>query len=114
MRLLLDTMTVVAASNDSAELARNFTELFETSTPPRGGSNRRKAAFDLLGGLERVDGPARPFTVTRRTSRILGGTAARTISWHENRRPAQRPRAVRAAALLQDRCLGGIVLEVAS
>src|SRR5258706_1382616 len=37
MRLLLDTMTVVAASNDSAELARNFTErLFDTLHARRG------------------------------------------------------------------------------
>jgi diguanylate cyclase (GGDEF)-like protein len=84
MRLLLDTMTVVAASNDAAELARNFTErLFETLHARRVGvlETSRSGSFELLGGLERTDGETRPFAVLPRDLAILERACRRGSSW---------------------------------
>jgi diguanylate cyclase (GGDEF)-like protein len=115
MRLLLDTMTVVAASNDSAELARSFTErLFETLHARRVAvlERSRTGSFDLLGGLERAEGAARAFQVTPRDLAILErGCGERNFVAEAG------PGDLSLCALplfLQDRCLGGIVLEVTS
>ena len=120
MRLLLDTVAVVAASTDPAELARSFTErLFETLHARRvarpGGApaaapsscsgawsarTARRAAFDAS--------LPRDLAILERACR------EKRTSWP---RTAVRPDDLSLCALplfLQDRCLGGIVLEVAS
>ena len=117
MRLLLDTMTVVAASNDAAELARNFTErLFETLHARRVAvlEASRSGSFDLLGGLERTDGVARPFAVLPRDLAILERACREKIFIAENSGPPDDLSLCALPLCLQDRCLGGIVLEVAS
>src|SRR5262249_34848559 len=66
MRLLLDSVAVVASASDAAELARTFTERrFDTLHARRVGvlERSRTGSFDLLGGLERVDGAGRAFKV---------------------------------------------------
>ena len=117
MRLLLDTMTVVAASNDSAELARSFTErLFETLHARRVGvvERSRTGAFELLGGLERVDGAPSPFKVTPQDLVILDRACGERNFVAENSGPPADLALCALPLLIQDRCLGGIVLEVAA
>jgi diguanylate cyclase (GGDEF)-like protein len=117
MRLLLDTMTVVAASNDSAELARNFTErLFDTLHARRVGvlEASRSGSFDLLGGLERTEGTARAFTVLPRDLAILERACREKNFVAEDSGPPDDLSLCALPLCLQDRCLGGIVLEVAS
>jgi diguanylate cyclase (GGDEF)-like protein len=117
MRLLLDTMTVVAASNDSAELARNFTErLFDTLHARRVGvlEASRSGSFDLLGGLERTEGTARAFTVMPRDLAILERACRERNFVAENSGPPDDLSLCALPLCLQDRCLGGIVLEVTS
>jgi diguanylate cyclase (GGDEF)-like protein len=117
MRLLLDTMTVVAASNDSAELARNFTErLFDTLHARRVGvlEASRSGSFDLLGGLERTEGTSRPFTVMPRDLAILERACREKNFVAEKTGPPEDLSLCALPLCLQDRCLGGIVLEVAS
>jgi diguanylate cyclase (GGDEF)-like protein len=115
MRLLLDSVAVVAASTDPAELAHNFTErLFETLHARRVGvlERARHGGFDLLGGVERMEGGTRPFQVTAADLAVLERAAS------EGNFVAQgglRPGDLSLCAMplfLQDRCLGGIVLEV--
>jgi diguanylate cyclase (GGDEF)-like protein len=117
MRLLLDTMTVVAASNDSAELARNFTErLFDTLHARRVGvlEATRSGSFDLLGGLERIEGTSRAFTVMPRDLAILERACREKNFVAETSGPPEDLSLCALPLCLQDRCLGGIVLEVAS
>jgi hydrogenase-4 transcriptional activator len=117
MRLLLDTMTVVAASNDAAELARNFTErLFDTLHARRVGvlETSRAGSFELLGGLERTDGPARPFNVTPQDLAVLERACREHNFVAENSGPPNDLVLGALPLFLQDRCVGGIVLEVAS
>ncbi|HUG54360.1 MAG TPA: sigma 54-interacting transcriptional regulator [Vicinamibacteria bacterium] len=117
MRLLLDTMAVVAASTDPTVLARSFTErLFETLHARRVGvfERSRAGSFDLLGGLERVEGAARGFQVTPHDLTLLERAAREHNLIAET---GAQPGDLSLCALplfLQDRCLGGIVLEVAS
>jgi diguanylate cyclase (GGDEF)-like protein len=117
MRLLLDTMTVVAASNDSAELARNFTErLFDTLHARRVGvlEASRGGSFELLGGLERTEGTPRAFTVMPRDLAILERACRERNFVAENSGPPDDLSLCALPLCLQDRCLGGIVLEVTS
>ena len=116
MRLLLDSVAVVASSADPAELALRFTaRLFETLQARRVAVVEKTPAgsFEVLGGFERTPGGARRFELTSRDLEIL-------------ERSSQAPHFVAAAGdspesslyalplFLQDRWLGGILLEVAS
>jgi diguanylate cyclase (GGDEF)-like protein len=115
MRLLLDSVTVVAASTEPGELARSFTErLFETLHARRVGvlERSRSGAFELLGGLERADGSIRPFDLTERDVAVAE-QACREGNFVAE--AAGEPGEMSLYALplfLQDRCLGSIVLEV--
>jgi hydrogenase-4 transcriptional activator len=115
MRLLLDSVAVVAASTDPAELARSFTgRLFETLHARRAGvlERTRNDGFDLLGGLEQVGEEARPFRVTARDLAVAE-QACRERNFAAE--AAAGPEEMSLCALplfLQERCLGAIVLEV--
>ena len=64
MKLLMDSVAVVAASTDPAELARSFAErLLEALHARRVGvfERSRSGRLELLGGLERSEGAVRPF-----------------------------------------------------
>ena len=116
MRLLLDSVAVVASSTDPAELALRFTaRLFETLQARRVAvvEKSRAGSFEVLGGFERTPGGARRFELTPPDLEIL-------------ERSSQGPHFVAAVGqptdaslyalplFLQDRWLGGIVLEVPS
>jgi diguanylate cyclase (GGDEF)-like protein len=117
MRLLLDSVAVVAASTDPAALARSFTErLFETLHARRVGvlERSRRGDLELLGGLERADGETRPFLVTERDVAVAERACRERNFVAEAASPAEEVSLCALPLFLQDRCLGGIVLEVPS
>ncbi len=115
MRLLLDTVTAVAASTDAAELARSFTSrLCETLHARRSAvlEYARGGSLGLLAGVEGADGAARDFE-------LVPGDVAIVEQACRERAVVTRPVGERGEAaacamplFLQDRCLGGILLEV--
>jgi diguanylate cyclase (GGDEF)-like protein len=115
MGLLLDSVAVVAASTDPAELARSFTErLFETLHARRVGvlERARDGGFELLGGLEREKESTRPYQLAGRDLAIAAQACQERNFIAE---VAKAPGEMSLCALplfLQDRCLGCIVLEV--
>jgi diguanylate cyclase (GGDEF)-like protein len=117
MRLLLDSVAVVAASTDPAELAHSFTErLFETLHARRVGvfERSRDGGFALLGGLERAEEGTRAFRVAEQDLAVLERACA---EGNFVARGGDAPEDLALCAMplfLQDRCLGGIVLEVTS
>jgi len=118
MRLLLDSVAVVASATDSAELARAFTErLFEALHARRVGvlERTRAGSFDLLGGLERAEGIPQPFKVTPRDLAIVERACQERNFVAEGGGVEPGDMSLCALPLfLQGQCLGGIVLEVAS
>ena len=117
MRLLLDSVAVVAASTDPGELARSFSErLFEALHARRVGvlERSRSGGFELLGGLERGEGAARPFSLTERDLAVVERAC---LDGNFIAEGGGEPGELSLCALplfLDGRCLGGIVLEVAS
>ncbi len=117
MRLLMDSVAVVAASTDPKELARSFAQrLLETLHARRVGvlERSRSGALELLDGLERGEGAHEPFRLTKRDLAVVE-RACRDGNFATE--GAGEPGEVTLCALplfLQDRCLGGIVLEVDS
>jgi len=117
MRLLLDSVAVVASATDAAELARSFTErLFETLHARRVGvlERTRSGGFELLGGLERVEGGPRPFQVLPADIAIIERACGERDFIVETDAAAGELSLCALPLFLQDRCLGGIVLEVTS
>jgi diguanylate cyclase (GGDEF)-like protein len=117
MRLLLDSVTVVAAATEPAELARHFTErLFETLHARRAGvlERGRHGGLELLGGLERVDGVAQPLQPTEADHAIVERACRERDFVAEPGPTPEEPGLCALPLFLQDRCLGGIVIEVAS
>jgi hydrogenase-4 transcriptional activator len=115
MRLLLDSVAVVAASAEPAELARSFTErLFETLHARRVGvlERSRSGGFELLGGLERSDVAARPFGLTERDLAVAERACAERNFVAETLGEPGEMTLCALPLFLQDRCLGSIVLEV--
>jgi len=114
MRLLMDSVAVVASSTDPAELAQRFTaRLFETLQARRVAvvEKSRAGAMEVLGGFERTPNGARPFEVAPKDREILERSSkeARFVAAASD----QPETALYALPLfLQDRWLGGIVLEV--
>jgi diguanylate cyclase (GGDEF)-like protein len=117
MRLLMDSVAVVAASTDPKELARSFAQrLLETLHARRVGvlERSRSGALELLGGLERGETAAEPFRLTKRDLAVVERACRDGLFAAEG---ASEPGELSLCALplfLQDRCLGGIVLEVDS
>jgi diguanylate cyclase (GGDEF)-like protein len=114
MRLLVDSVAVVASSTDPAELALRFTErLFETLQARRVAvvEKARAGSFEVIGGFERTAGGARPFELTPRDLSVLERSSRESHFVYAGGDPAGS--ALYALPLfLQDRWLGGIVLEV--
>jgi hydrogenase-4 transcriptional activator len=116
MGLLLDQVTVVAASTDPAELARRFAQrLFEALRARRVGVFERAGnGFEVLGGIERSDEGARGFHVEDRDRALLErAVRERNVVVEGGHEPGTLSLCV-LPLLLEDRCLGGIVLEVTS
>jgi diguanylate cyclase (GGDEF)-like protein len=115
MALLLDSVAVVAASTEPAELARSFTErLFETLHARRVGvlERARSGEFELLGGLERGEEATRPFQLAARDLAIAAQACeGRNFIAEAANAPGEMPLCA-LPLFLQDRCLGCIVLEV--
>jgi diguanylate cyclase (GGDEF)-like protein len=117
MRLLLDSVAVIAAATEPAELARTFTErLFETLHARRAGVLERSRAggLALLGGLERGEGGAQPLRPTARDVGIVERACRERDFVAEPGGEPDDPALCALPLFLQDRCLGGIVIEVAS
>ncbi|HEY6547136.1 MAG TPA: diguanylate cyclase, partial [Vicinamibacteria bacterium] len=115
MKLLMDSVAVVAASTDPAELARSFAErLFETLHARRVGvlERSRNGSFDLLGGLERGEGAALPFQLGPRDLAVMERACGEGNFAADGGEQPGEPQLCALPLLLQDRCLGGIVLEV--
>jgi diguanylate cyclase (GGDEF)-like protein len=113
MKLLMDSVAVVAASTDTAELAHSFAErLFETLHARRVGvlERSRTGGLELLGGLERAEGAVRPFRLGPRDLAVVA-RACQEGNFAAEGDPGG-PSLCALPLLLQDRCLGGIVLEV--
>ena len=114
MRLLLDSVAVVASSADPAELALRFTaRLFETLQARRVAvvERSRTGAFEVLGGFDRTPGGARRFEPTPRDLELLEVSSRGPHFVAAGGDPAES--SLYALPLfLQDRWLGGIVLEV--
>jgi diguanylate cyclase (GGDEF)-like protein len=117
MRLLLDSVAVIAAATEPAELARTFTErLFETLHARRVAVLERSRAggLELLGGLERVDAGARPLVLTERDVAIVERACREHDFVADTGGEKDEPSLCALPLYLQERCLGGIVIEVAS
>ena len=115
MRLLLDSVAVVAASSEPAELARSFTQrLFETLHARRVGVLERTGGggFELLGGLQRIDGGAGAFHVDARDVAVAERACREGNFVAEATGEAGEMTLCALPLSLQDRCLGSIVLEV--
>ncbi len=115
MRLLLDTVTAVAASTDPTELACGFTErLFEGLRARRAlvaGRADGEDAFELLAGLER-DGAAGQVALAPRDLALLEQACReRDVVIRGGSQPSE-PIQCCLPLVLQERCLGGILLEV--
>jgi diguanylate cyclase (GGDEF)-like protein len=115
MRLLMDSVAVIASSTDAAELALRFTaRLFDTLQARRVAVvESRGGSLEALGGFERTPEGRRPFEVTSRDLDLLkrGSREARFVAAAGD--PAVSPLYV-LPLFLQDRWLGGIVLEVSA
>jgi hydrogenase-4 transcriptional activator len=117
MRLLLDSVAVVAASTDAVELSRRFTErLFEALRAQRVGVLERgkQETFTLLGGLERSEEGPREFRVAEPDLLLLEEACRRRQFVAQDGEREEDPSRWALPLLLEDRCLGGIVLEAAS
>ncbi|HKC13722.1 MAG TPA: sigma 54-interacting transcriptional regulator, partial [Vicinamibacteria bacterium] len=116
MGLLLDSVVAVAASTDSAQLARSFTErLFGALNARRVAVLERSAtgALQLLSGLERA-GEGQPFRVTECDLAIVERACQDHNFVSQTVGEAGGLLLCAMPLSLPDRCLGGIVLEVAS
>jgi diguanylate cyclase (GGDEF)-like protein len=117
MRLLLDSIAVVAASTDAAELAKSFTErLFETLHARRVAVLERAAdgALELLDGLERTGAANQAFHVTEQDLAVVE-QACRDRNFVAQGGDDRGELSLCAMPLfLENRCLGGVVLEVTS
>jgi diguanylate cyclase (GGDEF)-like protein len=116
MRLLLDSVAVVASSADPAELALRFTaRLFETLQARRVAvvERARDGSFEVLGGFERTPGGARRFEPTPRDLELLERSSKETHFVAAGGDTSESS-SYALPLILQDRWLGGIVLEVPS
>jgi diguanylate cyclase (GGDEF)-like protein len=117
MGLLLDSVVAVAASTDTAQLAKSFTErLFGALNARRVAVLERSAdgAFELLGGIERAGEGTQALHLTDRDLAIVE-RACRDRNFVAEGGDESGELSLCAMPLsLGDRCLGGIVLEVAS
>jgi diguanylate cyclase (GGDEF)-like protein len=114
MRLLVDSVAVVASSADPAELALRFTErLFETLQARRVAvvERLRDGSFKVLGGFERTPAGAGPFALTPRDVALLERSSP---EGHFVAAPGDTPESALYALplCLEERWLGNILLDV--
>jgi transcriptional regulator with GAF, ATPase, and Fis domain len=117
MRLLLDTVAVVAAATDPVELAQRYCErLFETLHARRAAvlERSRSGRLDVLGGLERGEGEARAFALGERDVALIERACRERDFVAEPLASGDEAVICALPLLLQDRTLGGILIEVAS
>jgi transcriptional regulator with GAF, ATPase, and Fis domain len=115
MRLLMDSVAVVASSADPAELAQRFTaRLFDTLQARRVAvvEKGRAGSFEVLGGFERTPAGARQFELTPRDLEILERSSREAHFVAAGGDPLESPPLYALPLFLQDRWLGAIVLEV--
>jgi diguanylate cyclase (GGDEF)-like protein len=114
MRLLMDSLAVVASSTDPAELASRFTaRLFETLQARRVAvvEKSRAGAFEVIGGFQRTPGGTQPVEITPRDLETLE-RSSREAHFVTAAGPPGEPPLYALPLFLQDRWLGGVVLEV--
>jgi hydrogenase-4 transcriptional activator len=113
MRLLMDSVAVIASSTDPAELDQRFTaRLFDTLQARRVAVvESRGGSLEVLGGFEGTQGGRRPFEVTSLDLEILKRSSREAHFVAAAGEPAGSSVYV-LPLFLQDRWLGGIVLEV--
>jgi diguanylate cyclase (GGDEF)-like protein len=118
MGLLLDSVVAVAASTDTAQLATSFTErLFGALNARRVAVLERSpdGAFELLGGIERAGEGTQALRLTERDLAIVDRACRdRNFVVAEGGDESGELSLCAMPLSLGDRCLGGIVLEVAS
>ncbi len=115
MRLLLDTVTAVAASTDAADLARSFTSrLCETLHARRAAvlEYARDGSLGLLAGVEGGEGGARDFQLAPHDLDVVAQACRERGVVTGPVGDAGEVTACAMPLFLQDRCLGGILLEV--
>jgi hydrogenase-4 transcriptional activator len=117
MTLLLDTVAAVAASTDPIDLACGFTErLFETLRARRAlvvGRTATGDGFELLAGLERGGAPGQVQLGPRDLTLLEEACQKRDLATHGGGQPGE-PVVCAFPLTLQERCLGGVLLEVSS
>jgi diguanylate cyclase (GGDEF)-like protein len=116
MRLLLDSVAVVASSTDPGDLARSFTgRLFEALQARRVAVFERvePQGYELLGGLERGPEGTQPFRDDARDRALLDRACTAGNFVLEAAAAGQWSRCALPLSL-QGRCLGAIVLEASS
>jgi diguanylate cyclase (GGDEF)-like protein len=113
MRLLMDSVAVIASSTDPAELALRFTaRLFDTLQARRVAVvETRAGSLEVLGGFEGAQGGRRPFEVTSPDLELLRRSSREAHFVAASGEPSGSSVYV-LPLFLQDRWLGGIVLEV--
>jgi diguanylate cyclase (GGDEF)-like protein len=113
MRLLMDSVAVIASSTDPAELALRFTaRLFDTLQARRVAVvESRGGSLEVLGGFEGTQGGRRAFEVTSGDLEILTRSSQEAHFVAAGGAPPGSSVYV-LPLFLQDRWLGGIVLEV--
>jgi hydrogenase-4 transcriptional activator len=115
MRLLLDTVTAVAASTDPAELARSFTTRLCATVHARRSAVLeyvRDGSFGLLAGMESAAGAARDFELTPHDVALVEQACRERAVVSRPAGEGGEAAAFAVPLFLQDRCLGGILLEV--
>jgi diguanylate cyclase (GGDEF)-like protein len=114
MRLLMDSVAVVASSADPAELASRFTaRLFETLQARRVAvvERSRAGSFEVIGGFARTPGGTRPVEVAARDLETLERSREEAHFVAAAAEPGEPP-LYALPLFLQDRWLGGVILEV--
>ncbi len=114
MKLLMDSVAVVASSTDPAELARQFAErLLEALHARRVGVVERSTsgALELLGGLERGEDGVQAFRLGPRDVELVERACREGNFVAEAGKTPGELSLFALPLVLQERRLGGIVLE---
>jgi hydrogenase-4 transcriptional activator len=117
MRLLLDSVDVVAASTDPEHLARRFAErLFETLHARRTGVLERGngGSLEVLAGMVRAEDAARPLQLSRSDHEVVEQACAEREIVTRAGDGEEGALICALPLLLEERCLGAILLEVTS
>jgi len=114
MRLLLDTVTAVAASSDAAELARSFTSRLCHALHARRSAVLEQApdgSLGLLAGVEHAGGTERSFELMPHDVAAVEQACRGRVVVTRPSDEGDHAVAYAIPLFLQDRCLGGILFE---